>query len=606
MTMSFKYRFILSFVTLEVIFVLMIVLINFSTIEKNNEDFILYKKTSLISAAKQQLMTPIAVYDVATIDNIIGEMAKTQSVEFVKVWDASGLELSQTPHEGLDLSTLTKLESDIVNDDIKIGRFAIWLNLQKHQQDISANKQTTLILIALEILISSILSWFIGHRIAQSLHTLKNYAVNILENLDTKVPQIKGGKEIEVLAAALETMRIQINHETTELKKAKITAEKSNQAKSEFLANMSHEIRTPMNAILGFVEHLSSDETSPERKHQFDIVMRSSHQLLNIINDILDFSKIESNNVAMSLYPCDISTLIEETTALFKESADKKALSYRKFLGDNLPECCQLDQVRFKQVLSNLINNAIKFTPEKGTVTVQADYDPNTQQLYFAVVDTGIGIAKENQEKIFNAFEQEDGSTTRKFGGTGLGLAISSRLVALMGGELEVFSIPQQGSRFHFTIPLPGCNEEQRQNLYSISTTPIETKKKHLHGHILVAEDNPMNEALMGTLLDMMQITYDIATDGVEALIAYQKNEYDLILMDENMPNMTGTEALHQIRNIEEMNKLDAIPVIVVTANALSTDQARFINAGFDWYLSKPYTEDELYSVLKQFLPHKD
>jgi signal transduction histidine kinase/PAS domain-containing protein len=388
--------------------------------------------------------------------------------------------------------------------------------------------------------------------------------------------------------------------EQEELKRQKEDAESASRFKSEFLANMSHEIRTPMNGILGFVEQLEKHETDPERLKQFNMIRSSGNTLLHIINDILDFSKIESGKLALESNPVNLYDVISETTGIFSELTGSRQIMLVKEVDEQIPGCIMGDAVRIKQVIFNLLSNAIKFTPEHGTVTLEATFDEGADQIKMAVTDTGIGIPREKLEFIFEAFAQQDTSTTRKFGGTGLGLSISSSLINNMGGTLQVRSEVGKGSTFTCTIPVVYCPEGLTA---SDGETADETDGAiRLNGHVLVVEDNRTNQMLMGIILDEYGITYDVADDGVEAIRYFNEHDYDVILMDENMPNMNGIEATRQIRAIEGENDQSATPIIAVTANALAEDRQRFLDAGMDDYISKPYEEKDIVAILRQYL----
>ncbi len=373
-------------------------------------------------------------------------------------------------------------------------------------------------------------------------------------------------------------------------------ADQASASKSAFLASMSHEIRTPMNAILGFVEQLAKKEQDPLRLEHFNIIKNSGHTLLNIINDILDFSKIESGKMTLDIHPYKIHQLFHDTAALFKDLVKSKGITLIHNISDNLPECVTVDEVRLKQIIFNLLSNAVKFTPEKGSITLDIAYDLNQELLSCSVTDTGIGIAKENQAKIFNAFDQESSSTTRKFGGTGLGLSICTKLVAMMQGELKLSSALNEGSRFYFTIPAATCSLQKDDN------ENTQKSMQKLQGHVLMVEDNKTNQMLLSIILDEIGITYDIANDGQEGVAMSSENAYDVILMDENMPNLSGVEATKKIRAREQEHNLSSIPIIAVTANAFSEDKKRFFNAGMNDCVIKPYSEDKIYTVLYNYL----
>ena len=385
-----------------------------------------------------------------------------------------------------------------------------------------------------------------------------------------------------------------------ELRDSKILAESANKSKSEFLANMSHEIRTPMTGMLGFIERLLKDEKDSERLRQLKVIENSGQTLLAIINDILDFSKIESGKLELESFPLNIQELCQNSADMFLSLTSAKNITLHKLINENLPSCIMGDEIRLKQVIFNLMSNAIKFTINGGSISLQVYFNEETQTIYIAVVDTGVGIAKENLEKIFEAFSQEDVSTTRKFGGTGLGLSISSQLVRLMGSEIKVESKVGEGSKFYFEIPVEICTHES--DLIRVDTSEDLTKSRIFNGHILVVEDNKTNQMLMSMILDDLNLTYDIANNGAEATLNFKLKKYDLILMDENMPIMNGIEATKNIRERELDESLTPTPIIAVTANALRGDKEKFIDSGMDDYIPKPYSEDDIVRVLQKYL----
>ena len=365
--------------------------------------------------------------------------------------------------------------------------------------------------------------------------------------------------------------------------------------KSEFLANMSHEIRTPLNAMFGFIKILEEKDLDEESKKYLSIIEKSGKNLLTIINDILDFSKIESGKMNVEKVEFDPKEEIDVIRNLFASNASQKNILL-EFHTDNLKWCIVSDPTRVKQVIANLLSNAIKFTPEHKKIILNVDYDENKEELFIEVIDEGIGIPKDKLNTIFESFSQADNSTTRKYGGTGLGLTISHKLIELLGGALKVESEVGKGSRFYFTIPAKKTKLIPKKE-------KIETKKtlnEKFDKYILVVEDNPANQMFMKVILNKMGIKFDIANDGIEAIKKFKENKYDLILMDENMPNMNGIEATKKIREIEKEENLDHTIIVALTANALEGDRERFILAGMDYYLSKPLDVEKFKNVLQQ------
>ncbi len=385
---------------------------------------------------------------------------------------------------------------------------------------------------------------------------------------------------------------------TQELQDKVLELEHASKVKSDFLANMSHEIRTPLNAILGFVDILSAAEESKEKKNYLEIIKNSGDTLLTVINDILDFSKIESGKMLLEKRKFSTKKPFKEVVQLFYEKAKEDGIELLIRMDASLPKFFIGDKVRIKQVATNFVSNALKFTPKGGEVIISVGFDDKTQELLFSVKDTGIGIDEKNLEKIFDSFSQEDTSTTRRFGGTGLGLSISSALIKSMNGTINVQSVVGEGSEFSFTIPSGEVSEaaESQKHTKQIDIT------KQLEGVVLLVEDNKTNQMLMNILLGDIGITVDLAKDGLEAVEKFKNHSYDLVLMDENMPKMNGIEATKLILNYEKEKGLEHTPIIALTANALVTDREKFLNAGMDEFVSKPIDHEAFIGVLHSFL----
>ena len=366
--------------------------------------------------------------------------------------------------------------------------------------------------------------------------------------------------------------------------------------KSEFLANMSHEIRTPLNAILGFIDLLKDkckkDETAAE---YINIIDSSSKSLLHIIEDILDLSKIESKKLEINKEDFNTVEAFSIITHLFDAKCSQKNIVLSLNIDRDMPKFLNSDPLRIKQVISNLISNAVKFTPEDKNIVVDINYKDGF--LNVSVKDEGIGIEKEKLSYIFEAFSQEDSSTTREFGGTGLGLSISSALVKLLGGELKVKSEKGKGSEFYFSLPV-SIGKSTDKVEWDVKSSTFENKT------ILLVEDNKANQMFMTVVLKKLKLTFDIADDGVQVVDLYKQNydKYDAILMDENMPNLNGIEATKQILSYEKENSLMHTPIIALTANALKGDRERFLEAGMDEYLTKPLQKEKLQEVFKIML----
>jgi len=372
--------------------------------------------------------------------------------------------------------------------------------------------------------------------------------------------------------------------------KEKEDAIKSNKFKSEFLANMSHEIRTPLNAILGFIGFLKDDCKESKSYNYVCTIEDSSKNLLSIIEDILDLSKIENNKLNMENIDFDTKKEFNTIIEIFKARAEEKNINLNLDMKNNIPPYLKSDPLRLKQIIANLLSNAIKFTKQNKNIYVNISY--SNKSLTISVKDEGVGIAKDKVDKIFEAFTQEDTSTTREYGGTGLGLTISSSLVALLGGTLQLKSTKDIGSEFYFTIPIEIGDSVKPDIQYSQETI--------INKHILLVEDNITNQMFMKVLFKKLLISYDIANDGFEAIEIFKKSKFDAILMDENMPNMNGIEATKHIIQFEKDNNLIHTPIIALTANALKGEKAKFLDAGMDEYLSKPLDKNKFIETLKK------
>ena len=392
--------------------------------------------------------------------------------------------------------------------------------------------------------------------------------------------------ELERESNKVKSLNRDLELNVTELKKAI-------EVKSDFLANMSHEIRTPLNGILGFVDILKDNVTGTENKKYLTIIDSSSNHLLGVINDILDISKMENGKLEIENIAFNVRDELESTINLFKAKASENNLSLEINFDNNLPENLIGDVLRIKQVLSNLLSNAIKFTPKYKRIYLNITYSSNL--LNVSIKDEGIGIAKDKISHIFKAFSQADSSTTRRYGGTGLGLSISNTIISLMSGELKLKSEVGVGSEFYFSIPLSIAQKIKKPSL--------EDKSKILEGSILLVEDNKANQMFMKVLLKKINLKFEIVNDGLEAVEAFKSKKYDVILMDENMPNMNGIEATKIILNIEKENNLAHTPIIALTANALKGDRERFLVAGMDEYLAKPVNKTKLNNILSKYLP---
>ncbi len=394
------------------------------------------------------------------------------------------------------------------------------------------------------------------------------------------------------------TMLEEIHAAEEDLRKAKDVAEQSAKAKSEFLANMSHEIRTPMNGILGLLHLLSSTELQSDQKSYVSKTLYSANNLLRIINDILDFSKIEAGKLEIEATPFNMSQICKEVQDLYSVPIKEKGLAL-KLTGCELDvEYILGDPLRLKQILFNLVSNAIKFTQRGGvelSVKIQERYEDSIICL-FGVTDTGIGLSQSQMDRLFSAFSQADSSVTRKYGGTGLGLAISRNLAQMMQGDMWVESVEGQGTTFYFTAKFGLCadNFTPQEHTAEIEAGPVQGV-----GNLLLVEDNEINQLIAEEMLRSVGYTVETANNGQEALDMLQVKSYDLVLMDIQMPIMDG---LTTSRNIRKMPQFDKLPIVAMSAHAMAGDKEISIANGMDDHITKPIVPETLYSTLQYWL----
>ena len=580
-----------------------------------------YLQEQLEEAAMQQrvllgaaLLAPLLQRDYATVEAVIRESRAVRGVDYIAAFDrqrqlvaadgpvppavAAGRQAAAADHT-------FHFSGAIAADGDAVGHIAFGLS-----KTLIADARRSLLLGALGVgliivLVFSVLFAWISYRLTAPLIALSQ-ATRKMQDGDYGIElTYRGSDEIGALTDDFRQLAARIREQIAKVTASenlqrhyRQSAEQASQAKSEFLAKMSHEIRTPLHGVLGMLELLQGNHLPPQQGEHLQLAARSARHLLQVVDEILDFSKIEAGKMELEAAPFDFGELVGDVVALFSPGAAAKGL-VMTLTRENIPAALIGDPARLRQVLSNLVSNAVKFT-EAGHIRLHCAWQPDPQVLHVALEDSGVGIPADRLQTIFDPFMQSDNSVARTYGGTGLGLSISARIVRLMGGEIELESSLGRGSRFRFSLPL------QAATALPATTEPAPataTNSVRADGAaVLVVEDTPVNQTIIRIGLERMGYRVDTAGNGAEAIRKVEQGDYAVVLMDCHMPGMDGYAATTAIRDFEVRTGRRHLPIIAVTASVTGDEQARCRAAGMDDYLSKPFSIQELDAMLRRHL----
>ncbi|HEX9023797.1 MAG TPA: ATP-binding protein [Geobacteraceae bacterium] len=603
-----------------------------------------YQRTAILDAMKSEAKSTVTSIDQVTATAIITEdfgtvvehclrvVKESPTIVYVVVTRADGFSLVITKKgwrqenlggvwtpQGPPLTSSRFLNSSMASEEVyhythpfkysgfDWGWIHIGLSLEKFHADIRSMYLRTALLALLCITMGILVAHLFAQKLTQPISILDITTQQVARGDLTARAEIRTGDELERLARSFNEMTETLRKSREEITSARDTAETASRAKSQFLANMSHEIRTPMNGVLGMLDLLLDSNMSDEQLRLAMMAYSSAENLLSVINDILDFSKIEAGKLELQPDEIRVRDMIKEVSDLFWIKAQKKDIRLLRRMDGRIPDVVEGDPVRLRQILVNLMGNAVKFT-EQGEVSLEAQLGAKTDEevvLRFRVRDTGVGIPADAQWRIFDAFSQADDSMARRHEGTGLGLAISRQLVGMMGGEIGVESMPGKGSLFWFTVRLRRVERSMKDIGDRVETELVageDTGRRQLS--VLLAEDNPVNQELGRLILEDLGCRVTVVDDGRAAVEKVFRDRYDMVFMDCQMPEVDGYEATRMIRERETEGSGGTemrVPIIALTAHAMEGDRELCLAVGMDDYISKPFKANQIGAVIDKW-----
>lgn len=619
--MSFRFRFVISFILLETLFTLAIVAVNFNSLDRESRQ-LMRDKTNLASTMFNEIVTtPLIINDLATIDDAARHFVAIEGVVQVQLYNTEGLLLAQAYSDlpKYQEPTLKQILSDnlqdhavdengikeyeknffltvkdpISIDDSEIGSAKFVYDITRSMTALASNAFWTYLLATVEIFISTIVSLVMGFRIATAIDKLSFVTKEIAHDRPVEIPSYKRrGDEIDQLYQSVQLMRDNINERTQSLIDESKKAKAANRAKSEFLAVMSHEIRTPINGIVGSLGLVEDQTLSPQNAEHINTALCSAELLMGTVTDILDYSSIKEGKLTLSPTPISLPVLISGIEKIYRPLIEQKSLSFKIDTSELNNNYVFADKKRVRQMLNNYLNNAIKFT-DTGTVTLKV-FNNAEGDTGFSVTDEGIGIEQDNFGRLFQTFVQLDSGSNRHFGGMGLGLVIVRKLAELMNGSVTVSSVPGTGSVFGVILPLVPATQADYQATLAKPDKPKAIASPTLAANVLLVEDNKVNQKVAMRLLEKGGCTVWLANNGLEAVTNAKQQTFDIILMDCQMPVMDGHTATRKIREFDLQT-----PIIALTANAQEADRQACLNVGMNDFISKPFKPATLFGAIE-------
>lgn len=613
--MTFRLKTIIGITIIQSIMLLILVFSSVKFLSDSSEQQLLTRSSATLHMFTKAIKEPLNSGDKKAITTLMNDLIALGKICYVKIYDANGdlitkggPKLHEIPnpdspilHNASDGSY--DIQTIIKNGSTSLGKVEVGFGTHGMNTFLAKSKSWIYAIASIELIFVIGLSFLLGNMLTRNLNKLKTAVNTVKEKGPGTQVDIASSGDLEEMAQAFNSMSYNLEQGYHDLQKARQEAETANESKSRFLASMSHEIRTPMNSVLGILAILKESKLKPNQQELVETATDSSELLLSIINDILDFSRMEANTFYLNNHTFNIHECLQQTLHSFQNQADKKQLQLSLSLSYSVPEYVSGDVNRLRQIMLNLIGNSLKFT-DSGFILVTVDVHPinDRLQLTCTVKDSGIGIKAEQLESLFEEFTMADNSFARFHEGSGLGLAITKRLVNLMDGDIKVKSEHQKGSEFTYQLMLDLSTAEEIEIIQNHKKLPptLLPKSTKIQAQILVVEDNHANQIVIKNTLHYAGYEIDIANNGKEAISMNQEKAYDLIFMDISMPGMDGMIATKNIRSLSKKHK--KMPIIALTAHALSGDKERFIDAGMTDYLSKPFNRTKLLECIHHYL----